>query len=432
MKNQVKIELVYTCIIFLSMTVLAGKTMDKKEFNRSNKNAAIEFEHKSVTFNPIIDSIVKSVSPDSCAAFLRHLCSIHNRDAAHQYNSEELVPYLEEKFIDYNCDSTFQIAVDGFEAPVVVGVRRGKKDPSLDRVCIIGAHPDTYCTDGDRHQGAVDNGCGNASYLECARVIKDYSFENTILFVAFNAEEKGLLGSKKFVSYLKNNNITIIGGVFNFDMICLIPPDTGGLEYYVYDGVPGGVEHGEKISEVSQTYDLVVNVRHENSMYQYSNDSESFWNQQLPAIIGHGGTYTGGVHTMADSITDEFDSVWLASAISPAIATIAEYAIPYNNTSINNFSKKHTPGPGHIRLNFSGNLVVTVDGMEQKGALTFSLYSLSGAEVVRNKTAEKRGSDYIGILNDNTKVRQSISSGVYMFRGTLGKHSFNHRLIIRR
>lgn len=62
-------------------------------------------------------------------------------------------------------------------------------------IILLGAHRDTiYTTDG-----AEDNGSGTASLLELARVFTQNSHYYTYVFVSFDTEEEGLIGSRAFV-----------------------------------------------------------------------------------------------------------------------------------------------------------------------------------------------------------------------------------------
>lgn len=93
------------------------------------------------------------------------------------------------------------------------------KDKSLPPV-ILSAHFDHVGFDADNtiYPGAFDNASGTAFLLECARLLKASGQpERTILFIAFNGEEEGLIGSKYFV---KHPTINISGAeCINFDMV---------------------------------------------------------------------------------------------------------------------------------------------------------------------------------------------------------------------
>ena len=96
----------------------------------------------------------------------------------------------------------------------VVGELPGTITP--ERIFVVGAHYDHL--DGDS-PGGDDNASGTAGVLEAARVLSQHRFESTIRFIAFNAEEDGLLGSKDYVeNHLAPTGETIVGMV-NLDMI---------------------------------------------------------------------------------------------------------------------------------------------------------------------------------------------------------------------
>ena len=70
------------------------------------------------------------------------------------------------------------------------------------------------------HNGADDNASGTAALLELAYFLKNNKVkeENNFLFIAFSAEEKGLLGSKYYVMN-STLNLNEINYVLNMDML---------------------------------------------------------------------------------------------------------------------------------------------------------------------------------------------------------------------
>lgn len=72
--------------------------------------------------------------------------------------------------------------------------------------------------------GVVDDGSGTAAVLELARVMSQHEFEKSVLFVAFAAEEQGLVGSKLFAARAREDDWNI-EAVFNND---IIGSDTAG------------------------------------------------------------------------------------------------------------------------------------------------------------------------------------------------------------
>lgn len=104
------------------------------------------------------------------------------------------------------------------------------RDPVLrDEVIVIGAHydhlglggPNSLAPrEGDIHPGADDNASGTAGLLELARRLAAAPSrpKRSLLFIAFSAEEKGLLGSAYFVDHPTTRNKRLVA-MLNMDMI---------------------------------------------------------------------------------------------------------------------------------------------------------------------------------------------------------------------
>jgi Zn-dependent M28 family amino/carboxypeptidase len=94
----------------------------------------------------------------------------------------------------------FSTPQDKAERPGVniVGVIRGRRDP--DRYIAVTAHYDHLGTkNGQVFNGADDNASGVAAMLAIAHQLSLHPPDHSILFVAFDAEETGLNGSRDFV-----------------------------------------------------------------------------------------------------------------------------------------------------------------------------------------------------------------------------------------
>jgi peptidase M28-like protein len=66
--------------------------------------------------------------------------------------------------------------------------------------------------------GVCDDGSGTANVMELARVMSQYEFEKTLVFVAFAGEEQGLIGSSLFAAKAHKEN-QVIEAVINSDII---------------------------------------------------------------------------------------------------------------------------------------------------------------------------------------------------------------------
>lgn len=114
---------------------------------------------------------------------------------------------------------------DTLEAGNIIAMQLGTEFP--DEYIIISSHYDH--PDGP---GADDNASGTAGVLECARILSQYSFKRSILYIPFNGEERWMVGSYPFVHKCARENMKIIG-VFNLDMIGFWPgPEYGDITMY--------------------------------------------------------------------------------------------------------------------------------------------------------------------------------------------------------
>ena len=102
----------------------------------------------------------------------------------------------------------------------VVAIQRGKIHPN--RFIIMSGDIDSRISDPtnytDDSPGANDNASGMAGTIEAARVLSEYTFNNSILYVGLAGEEQGLFGGKGLAKHAKEKGWEIIG-VLNNDMI---------------------------------------------------------------------------------------------------------------------------------------------------------------------------------------------------------------------
>lgn len=82
----------------------------------------------------------------------------------------------------------------------VLGLQPGSDPARKDEWVIVGAHYDGLGVSGDQIlNGADDNATGVAALLELARAAAVVPPPRSVLFVSFDAEERGLIGSCRFV-----------------------------------------------------------------------------------------------------------------------------------------------------------------------------------------------------------------------------------------
>ena len=102
----------------------------------------------------------------------------------------------------------------------VVAVQKGKKYPNS--YVIMSGDIDSRASDTQDFKtdapGANDNATGIAGAMEAARVLSQYEFDHSIVYVGLSGEEQGLYGGQFLAKYAKENQWNIIG-VLNNDMI---------------------------------------------------------------------------------------------------------------------------------------------------------------------------------------------------------------------
>ena len=116
-------------------------------------------------------------------------------------------------------DPKTRIQVD-VEIVNVLAIQRGTKYPN--RYVIMSGDIDSRVSDPlngkSDSPGANDNASGMSGTLEAARVLSQYKFPTSIIYVGLSGEEQGLFGGKFMAKHAKEQGWEIVG-VLNNDMI---------------------------------------------------------------------------------------------------------------------------------------------------------------------------------------------------------------------
>jgi Zn-dependent M28 family amino/carboxypeptidase len=173
----------------------------------------------------------------------------------------------------------------------VVGVLQGETDSYI----VIGGHLDHLGKKGNSiYYGADDNASGATATVEIAEAMaKMKKPKHTIIFICFNAEEQGLIGSSY---YVKNALYPIKNTIFmeNFDMI----------GYYKKNGF--NIQGGSKIPMVSKAVEL-LKPKYPNlkvgltSSAGGGSDHVPFGSAGVPSVFFHTGTHPY-YHTPKDTV----------------------------------------------------------------------------------------------------------------------------------
>ncbi len=151
----------------------------------------------------------------------------------------------------------------------VVVKRKGKTD----EIVVIGAHYDKT----DDGCGAIDNWTGIAAIAHLYKTLRQLEPEKTYIFVAFDQEEKGLLGSGAMVKAIPKENRKQYCAMVNIDSFGFTTP------------------FSLQQASSSKMVSLAKTVAEENKMKFYDvlipgadADSSSFKNNKIPAITFSG------------------------------------------------------------------------------------------------------------------------------------------------
>ena len=201
--------------------------------------------------NPAVKKIVDEVSEERIGAIMKKLGDFGTRYVASEQDNPAhgiggAAKWIESEFKSYS--PRLEVSLQPFTVPKsqrtpkeldlvnVVAVLPGTIDK--DRYVIVSGHYDSIAArrapnspvrtddtgpasaaDTDPlAPGVADDASGTAATMELARVMSQYTFDKSIVFVTFAAEEIGLNGSKAYAAKAKEDKMQI-EGVLNNDII---------------------------------------------------------------------------------------------------------------------------------------------------------------------------------------------------------------------
>jgi aminopeptidase YwaD len=180
-------------------------------------------------------------------------------------------------------------------------------DPVLkNEVIVIGGHFDHLGFGGESsmdphgrgkiHYGADDNASGTALVLKMAKELKNKNHKRSYMFVLFNAEEVGLLGSEHFVAMWARHGQTYgeLKGMLNFDMVGRYSSDVSVM------GVDSAHEWKDHLSQLAPSA-LKFELK-KGSVG--SSDHAPFLKKKVPSLF-----FTTGAHQDYHRSSDTFEKI---------------------------------------------------------------------------------------------------------------------------
>lgn len=168
----------------------------------------------------------------------------------------------------------------------IIGVHPGVDEKLKEEVVVIGAHYDHVGLGsrgrevGQVHNGANDNASGTSGLLEVAEAFAEMKIpvRRSIIFIAFDGEEKGLLGSKYYVT-APTFPLEKTVAMLNMDMIGVNPK----FEVFV-----GAGRENRALEEIHVAASKIIglSLRYDQmDQFRNRNDSASFLEKGVPALF---------------------------------------------------------------------------------------------------------------------------------------------------
>ena len=169
------------------------------------------------------------------------------------------------------------------------------------------------------HNGADDNASGTAGVIELARAFASGPRpQRSILFMTFDAEELGLLGSRHFVDH-PTVELEKIVAMITLDMIGRMNQD----RFAIY-GVGTGKEFRELLDAYAEELTLSFKAPASGSGFFGGSDHHSFYQKDIPVLFAFTGVHKQ-YHTPEDDweLIDGDGATKVLQLMHPAISEIA-------------------------------------------------------------------------------------------------------------
>lgn len=207
-----------------------------------------------------------------------------------------------------------------FNGVNIIGLIPGTRVP--DRYIVVTAHYDHVgVNDGQIFNGADDNASGVATMLELASRLKAEAPEHSVLIVALDGEERGLLGAKHFVE-APPVPLSSIAMNLNFDMTARADTDgklwvTGTYQHPQFRAILDGISANGAVS-LAFGKDTPQDTGQDN--WVEASDHAAFYRADVPFL------YLGvNYHPDYHRPTDDFERVIPAVFISATELSVTAF-----------------------------------------------------------------------------------------------------------
>lgn len=201
-------------------------------------NAAPPHEPPNGNASQALDNrVVKRINTDNIYEHISYLSETIGPRVAATDSELETVAYLVDQFERFGYDNVevqpFEWSSrgrSGISYNVSATKRPNNANQDTGQIVIVGAHHDSV----PGSPGANDDASGTGVMLELARVLGNTPVTTEVRFVAFGAEEVGLLGSRHYASQMSEDEVERTVAMFQLDMVG--SRDAGRLTMFTVDG----------------------------------------------------------------------------------------------------------------------------------------------------------------------------------------------------
>ena len=372
--------------------------------------------------NPEIRAMMDSVSIDSIKANIEHLSSYYNRRCDSRF-IWEVQDWLIGRYQGFGVDTVmlhdFKIDKEGFPeetADNILAVQWGTKTPEEFVIC--GAHYDSWNSDGDdpdtiRSPGADDNASGVAGILETARLLSHYTFDRTIIYANWCAEEIGLVGSAAYAADCAEQRMDIVG-YFNLDMTGYLEEGSDihvHLMYTTHDSLIANY-----VYNFSHVYFPEMPIRQ--AWLQWGDSDYSSFNRNgYPAVHPFEDVHASSpyIHSRNDVLGLSVNNLDQAKRFTELNLGLVATLAGLNHDGVSEVAENNValyPNPAKEKVS-----ILTNDDLRQ-----VSVYNLLGQEIAHLDMHGEQKCD----LNISTYI-----PGVYIVKICTKNHLFAKQLVVR-
>ncbi|MFH1279936.1 MAG: M28 family peptidase [Candidatus Eisenbacteria bacterium] len=293
---------------------------------RLSKTAAPARAGKTMVADPQIQAMVNAVSITNYNSYVQRLQDFVTRQA-NTDSCQAAANWIKATYESFGIDSVMFHNFSSTYKDNVVATIPGVGDPS--KIILIGGHYDSYTGTTNNAPGADDDATGTACALECARILSQYEWNYTLVFMAFGGEEYGLYGSEGYASDAAARGDDIVAAVC-VDMIGYV---AGGdaIDLDIISNT--GSQWIRAAVDVAATdYVPALSVVTGSLPGGASSDHASFWAHGYDAILffEDTGNYSPYIHTTNDVVGVSYNNPTLAErSVKAAVALLATLAEPF-------------------------------------------------------------------------------------------------------